>query len=87
LQQFEQAADGVDIHAFIIHRHGQDFCAQRLQCAGEDEIAGVGGDDDIERIEQDIGDEIERLLAAGAEEEVVIGQAELFGVLLSRAAR
>jgi hypothetical protein len=73
----EQPFDLVDDHAVGVHRDGQYRRAERLERPGVNEVARVGGDDDVARVDKHVADEVKRLLRAGRDDEVVLRQRHL----------
>ena len=66
----------LDVHAAVVHRDGFDLRPKGRQGAGVNEVARVGGDDDVAGIDQGIADQVKGLLRARREHEVVFRQSQ-----------
>ena len=77
LDAVEQRLDRADVHAAVVHRDGHHAGAEALEGAGVDEVRRGGGDHDVAGVDQRLGDQVQRLLAAGGDDQIVRRQAHV----------
>ena len=66
----ELGLEQVHAHAVVVHRHAADLGLVRRERLQRADVGGALGDDDVAGVQERLGEQVERLLGAGGDEQV-----------------